>query len=481
MSGIRTLVWVALSVLCVQTGSALVTTRILRPIRETGDEVGLIFFPESDVKGEDYNKTARAIQEASKLRVWVALTDNYLFDVVTGPDVYDAMIKAVKKLVGAGMESDSFVGVAHGWSGYLLQTYAQNSGLKAIILMGSTVARNTQLRDFPIPVLTLAAELDGVTRMTRIVEEYDKLTKGMPASFRGLYRTPVIYIEGANHAQFASGSDQSLIDKSRDLEPEITDDEAHRWIGKYVNDFLTVTFSSEEDDVDNSLTALVEPFMDAVNKFQPFLDMRNFDTNGVKSMWTVVAQKMFAGEYSDEVAVSNEVVGNPWFYVKSPSVDLNDFKVVLDTKTLVDVATKSDSWKFQSQMESPVEIDMKLVSKNAIWEKLAAHNDSSLRTEPNSCEALNQFALTLAIAMSTEKAQERYLARGWPIILEEDAMRWSNALWTPSRLRMWEDIDGLHVRSVAMETDDAHYCKVLSVYRAMEWVNIDSVRVNPFA
>ena len=345
--------------------------------------------------------------------------------------------------------------------------------------MGSTLSRKTQLSRFPIPVLTLAAELDGVTRITRVVKEFEKLSTETTSFFQGLYRNPVLLVEGANHAQFSSGKIKTKTHTPNDLAADISEQQAHSLIGKYVNDFLTVTFSSVDSQVGNSLTQLMEAFLKSARIFQPFLDTERLDTDGKESMWTVLAQKSFASEYSSRVAISNEVQVNPWFFSKQPSITSNNDSLIVGTTSLVHGAAKSDALQYRSAIESPLEIDMKLVSKDAIWKAFAGKHNVALRSEPNTCKSLNRFALYLALAVSTDAARKRYYARGRQIIFEEDAMRGYYILWAPSPLQMWEDKDGLHVRSVALVTDTEHYCKVMSPYRAMEWVNIDSLRADP--
>ena len=345
--------------------------------------------------------------------------------------------------------------------------------------MGSTISRTTPLRDFPIPVLTLAAELDGVTRITRIAVEYEKLTHNMTNFFEGLYRTPVIYIEGANHAQFASGVLRPRL-RSADLKANVTEVQTHREIGKYFNAFLTVTFSTVDSQIDEALDQLSDAFLNSVNKFQPFIDVRNLDTDGKESMWTILAQEYFAQEYGDRVAVSNNILENPWFFSKEPSISFNDDDMIIETTALIHSEAKSNIIQLETDMESPLEIDMKLVSKEAIWKALVGENDTSLKSEPNTCKSLNHLALILALCVSSEEARERYLSQGRPIILENDAMRGANILWAPTSLQMWEDRAGLHVRSVALVTSKHHYCKVMSPYRAFEWINVDSLRVYPY-
>ncbi|KAK3780052.1 hypothetical protein RRG08_061820 [Elysia crispata] len=470
-----------LAFLTILSGCESLTTTILKPIRSTGNEVGLIFIPGTNMKSDQYNETARVIQESTELRVWVALTGDYQNDKVYTTEISSAIEDAISELKKAGMTSELYAGVGHGWGGYYLQEYAQSSNkkLKALVLMGSATSRTTSLRDFPIPVLTLAAELDGVTRITRIAVEYEKLTHNMTSFFKGLYRTPVIYIEGANHAQFASGGLNSHI-KLFDLKANVTEEDAHREIGKYFNAFLTVTFSSDDSKIDEALNQLSDAFLQTVKKFQPFLDVRNLDTDGEESMWTILAQEYFADEYGDRVAVSNEILESPWFFAKEPIISFNDDDMIIRTIALIHAEEESYDPHWAMDMESPLEINMKLVSKDAIWKALGKQRDRILRSEPNTCRSLNQLAVILALSASTEKARERYLSQGRPIILESD----TNGIffmWGPSPLEMWENESGLHVSAISLISDQYHYCKVMSPYRAMEWINVDSLRDYQFS
>ena len=370
------------------------------------------------------------------------------------------------------------------WSSVSVDPLLKNTdtGLKAMILMGGTLPQEKALKDFPVPVLTLAAELDGITRITRMAEEYEKLTDDkLWAFFLGLYETPVIYIDGASHGQFASGKMPPYITNG-DLEPKETVDVVHTMIGQHVSDFLTANFGSDETEIDAALGDLSFAFFKSMKKFQPFLDVRDLETDEEESLWTVLAQEYFAGEYSDQVGIYNEVLGNPGFFMKEPSVSVTDGKAIVGTASLIDNVEKSNVIHVHSPRESPYEINMKLVSKESIAKALGK-TDSSLKSEPNTCKTLNQLALVVALTLSDADAHERYLERGRPIIFEEDNVPWANFLWAPTPLEMWEEKDGLHVRSVAMVTHTSswrnpgvHYCKVLPPYRAMEWVNVDSLR-----
>ncbi|GFR81503.1 ATP-dependent helicase SGS1 [Elysia marginata] len=153
--------------------------------------------------------------------------------------------------------------------------------------------------------------------------------------------------------------------------------------------------------------------------------------------------------------------------------------VVVSTYSVVHDKKEPDHIQILPVMESPHEIEMKLISKDAIWKVLDSHKDVNLRSQPNTCESLNRLALYLALAQSSKESRQRYLASGRPIIFEKDSGLLANFMWKPSPLSMWQDVYGLHVKSVAMVTKDYHYCKVLPPYRAMEWVNVDSLRAFP--
>ena len=352
-----------------------------------------------------------------------------------------------------------------------------------MILLGSSLPRDTQLRDFPTPVLTLAAELDGLTRITRVAEEYAKLADDVLWNvLLGIYRTPVILLEGVNHAQFASGLMPPHVSLG-DLAPNVTEEQAHLKVGEYVNHFLTATFSSEDSHIEQALRNLTAAFFQCVVKLQPFLVIKSLDTDGEESLWTILAQEHFAAEYGPRVGTYNMVLENPMFFTKQPTSFFAGDVLVLGTATLIHAEDKPNPLQNQMVKESPQELNMKLVSKDAMWKALASKNDTTLRSEANTCASLNRLGLELALALSGKTARERYETRGRPIIVEEDMMRTSNLVWAPTPLQMWEDEAGLHVKSVAMVTPitnfinaGAHYCKVMSPYRAMEWVNVDSLR-----
>lgn len=87
-------------------------------------------------------------------------------------------------------------------------------------------------------------------RITRVAEAYWHQVKNINAKQLGKF--PVVALEGASHAQFASGTAPSSV-LSNDFNPAITESTAHtsiaKYMAKFVNQVLTgYNFSTGETD-----------------------------------------------------------------------------------------------------------------------------------------------------------------------------------------------------------------------------------------
>ena len=57
-----------------------------------------------------------------------------------------------------------------------------------------------------------------------------------------MYLTPVINIKGSCHAQFASGPMPAEV-RRYDLQPDISDDDAHKMMGGHMTSFISTVFN----------------------------------------------------------------------------------------------------------------------------------------------------------------------------------------------------------------------------------------------
>ena len=56
--------------------------------------------------------------------------------------------------------------------GECVASAANNSSLSAVVLLASVLPGDVTLREFPMPVMTLSGELDGLLRITRVAVDY---------------------------------------------------------------------------------------------------------------------------------------------------------------------------------------------------------------------------------------------------------------------------------------------------------------------
>ncbi|XP_035828815.1 uncharacterized protein LOC101861622 [Aplysia californica] len=456
--------------------SLAVTSCIIPPIRSSGPEAAVIFVPGASIDGKAYEETGRAIQAATNIRLWVALTGNYTLNTPNPLQLPAAMRGAFDKLQKAGMKGENYVGVAHSLGGVFLPSYAKDSPLKAVVLLGSYLTSGNSLSGYPKPILTLSGELDGQTRITRIALTYKELVNDISKTPSALYRTPVLNIKGSNHAQFASGPMPGIVARY-DLKPEISDAEAHQEIGEHVSNFISVTFNLCK--VDQAKAAISGAFTDAGTRFQPLLSVKAMDKTGDSSPWSVRAQKEVAADLQEQLTVKNKVASNPAFTINKPEFSRSGDKVSVKTYTLIDYARNPID--VSTIPESPTELSVKLKSYDAIH--LFLTGDRSTGQDDSTCKQLNELAVSIAFDASTPDAKRRYQASNRPIILADDICTDNGFSWSTQPLKLVEKDDGLHVQSVAMKVSTrsilfpgVFYCKLLSPYRAMEWMNVDSLR-----
>ncbi|GFN76819.1 hypothetical protein PoB_000332500 [Plakobranchus ocellatus] len=469
------------------TGSLAVTSEIIQPIRRSGDEVALIFIPGAKIQGEAYRKTAVAIQQATNMTVWAALTGNYTLHIPNPLDMKSAVEGAIDGLKKAGMTSTNYVGIGHSLGGVFLSSYAENSPLKAVILMGSYINRGTKLRDYAKPLLTLSGELDGQTRITRIAVDYEQLQQDAKQNKTALYRKPVVNIKGSCHAQFASGPMPHEV-VVNDLKPDITEKQAHAEIGRYVSHFLTVTFSTIQSEVTEAKMQLDYDFKESGTRFQPLLNVKALDMAGSICPWAQRVQGYLAGKLISRTTINNIILGEPKFAESKPSLARVGNRLVINTTT--EIKYEWNIFDVSLNKESPREISVKMKSREAIEKALDSNPEAEvLMLNKNSsiptCRSMNEQALNLALKNSTITAQERYKNRGRPLTFKDDIVYHTGIQWLTAALALDEDDKGLSVQSVALYVPMSsavfpgmHYCKVLSPYRAMEWINVDSLRVH---
>ncbi|KAK3101062.1 hypothetical protein FSP39_000675 [Pinctada imbricata] len=210
----------------------------MHPIKQGGIEAAVIVAPGASIKGSAYVPLVQTLQNVSPLKLWVVIMDNFLIGAVNPAQLPQAINMAIKSLRQAGFKSDNIFLAGHSLGGAMTAMHASSdSKLKGAILFAAYLTNGNHLKDYPIPVLTISGDLDGLTRITRIVSSFEDLEDSIQKASNSLYRTPVIVMPGVNHAQFATGDMPSNV-KQHDLPSDSTEGEAHMAIAKYTSAFL---------------------------------------------------------------------------------------------------------------------------------------------------------------------------------------------------------------------------------------------------
>ena len=149
---------------------------------------------------------------------------------------------------------------------------------------------------------------------------------------------------------------------------------------------------------------------------------------------------------------------------------------------------------------SAVEYRTKLKSREAMWDAVGgdvAHTDDTDATAFNLCAQINQAALDWALARAGAAALSRYERVGEPLVIADDLeapIGATGPTWIAKRLkydRAPAAGGGTQVNVTSWSftvanygggdvpywiTAGYHYCKLLPLSRAMEWVYVDSLR-----
>merc|ERR1712193_16257 len=147
----------ALMVLTTLAGADLIVKKPLSG--KAGPEKLLIIINGAYVPNTDYVAGGEAIQAASPLKLWIAIP-SFILNCPNPGEIgskIDGAKSTVQKMNFTNMDSAKDVFISgHSLGGIMCQ---------------STVAKGG-IPEFKYPVLTLAGELDGLTRITRIGKEW---------------------------------------------------------------------------------------------------------------------------------------------------------------------------------------------------------------------------------------------------------------------------------------------------------------------
>jgi len=220
------------------------------------------------------------------------------------------------------------------------------------------------------------------------------------------------------------------------------------------------------------------------------------------SQWTKTAQKIMGGDltWADADIVTDDNFHRvytmpPWGDVhlaRTTSCDdkADDAKCTLETVSVTEnFYNRLDQFDTGKYPIAANEMKAKLLSRQAI--QTAAGNKTAdfheLDEEGNRCADINQASLDLALSTVSQKALDKYNKLGKKLVIGDDLGPYNAGplwIWFFMQYKDNKDKTETLLQSPMMRTPidywakeaaGFHYCKLLSPFRAVEWIYIDGL------
>ena len=496
-------------VLCALTACTQCDDIIVKPTKTGTDEIALIFIQGAQITPHQYLPLVLAIQKTSQYSLWVGIPD-FAFHTPEPIVISGGISRVLKNMSASGMNTTKIFYAAHSLGGIMLQDYLHSNPASGVaqILMGSFLLRSYRGAAFPLPTLTIGGELDGLCRVTRIMEEYYHRILNSSSMDTAVKNFPVAVVMGMTHFQFCSSNPPAFV-KSHDLKPEISFDEAHSLVASLVSAFISLHMGNL-----SLLSTLSTAVQTAGKFFQPLIDayelegFYNFNPPCYDNLpspactagcpWSQYAQQVMGGlthaKLIDMDAFHPVSQINPIHLphilnnCSSPSPDC-EIKTVTVSQNVYKEVDKLDTAFFST---SANEIRVKLKARQAVMEAAGYHNVSFNVSDGSSiCKVINQQAYDWALQNASSNTRARFLEFGVQLVMAEDKGPYNVGplwIWTPLSYSKSTNSTGgeiMEVQSVMLRTPTdypiksaagMHYCKLLSPARAMEWIYVDGLR-----
>ncbi|KAK0053471.1 hypothetical protein Bpfe_017169 [Biomphalaria pfeifferi] len=383
------------------------------------------------------------------------------------------------------MHSGSAVFLAtHGQLGHLAADYARAvpDTLRGLILLGAVLPKRVNVIAFPLPVLTIVGEIDGVTRITRVSETLHAMMRSVKFDPELAIQSPLIILEGSNHDVFITGSLPFSL-YQHDIEAEVPKSVAMETAANFTALFLAHVLQEPEVFVKTAATEFKKAFEAAQNMTAPIESLREATINNLKSYWVKSAQKWLSGltgKQSTQIEVDSYVEksqdGLPPTMIYEHGVN----HIVTFSEVIRYADKKGKTEDDGSLPQAPDEIAAKMLGP----ERIQASLKNATRTYNYTCRDLNYASFMTAYHTATERARIRFDGYHRGVIFQPDIVTNSEALWESTHLKFNVHASKLYVTSIAYKTpmdDDLgvesglFFCKLLPPDRAMEWIYVDSI------
>jgi hypothetical protein len=476
------------ALLCAGALSDKVT--LLPPVDgKSGDPAAWIVLPGAFIDDSTYKPMAEAVQQACSMPLWVAVLGTSLTPSPIPGEIGPRIDYVLNTMKDQGLDLDKvklFYG-GHSLGSVFIQDHLQQyhgstgpmgGSIEVLgqVLMGGFIQRKYAYPDFSYPVstLTVGGELDGLARPTRLAEAYFH-AKDRSDDF------PVVILKGVTHNQFASGDPVTLV-KARDLQPEVSYDEAYAAIASVVAPYFerrageggdSAQLKQAQEYTDGFVAPIIDAYqqegarwMGTPAQFGGPLesDCHTDNDNGVcpqsSSPWAPKAQEIISGGIDDwKLQISNN-------YAKLSSTPLDGGafhlpEITNDTSSrTISITTYSQnywddaqpSWfawksifdKFDTGFvsTSSAEIATKLASRQCTYIFGAGKADTGFDVDdPNFCAQANQAAYEWALQRADPETRARFEQYGQKYVFGDDVPKQGGPLWLYAHVGYDEETD----------------------------------------
>ncbi|XP_013408206.1 uncharacterized protein LOC106172138 [Lingula anatina] len=457
-----------------------VNVTVLEPRYTDGPEFGLVIIPGAEIKGYTYRPLAEKLQVQAPFKLWVGLVGGFFSNTPNPLELPGGIESALGAMRKAGMTAASKIYLAaHSLGGTFLSAYANTNhkNISGILLYGSYLTRSYNMSAYPVPVLTLSGDMDGLNRITRIQETFQNLQDLYAKDQAVIYRSPVITLPGVNHGQFASGVMPKMV-LQNDIPAEVSNDYAYEMIANASKYFMIATAKTPSDLVVVAENQLKQYFQDNQQRMQPIYAVRSMDSLGQTSPWSVVGQQIISRLIdTQKLHVYNQLVNEISLQVDEPNIVAKDGELSITTYTEITYPFNPLDVSFYQQ--SPSQIQAKMSSSEAVQRYLPNGNFS----EPLSCKEVNQAAIYHALSLAAAIPRTRFMKSGRNITITFDDIVSNEEVWLAEPLRITQTHHGLQVTSIgyhpATESNGFYHCKLLSPFRVLEYIYVDSLKPHP--
>lgn len=395
---------------------------------------------------------------------------------------------------GTFFAPDTFV-VGHSLGGICAQTLAQayiSPSYQALAVLGAyteAVDGPGSVAQFPIPVLTVGAELDGGLGRPAMIgarlKTSDSAAKRNGTTWQ-LSAAPVVILPKMDHSSFCPG-----FSVPGDIFPaEATQDEAMSAVGNIVSSFMDLHSGQEPSVVAAANASIAEAMSWTRELLEPFeqayaIEGGNNGDNHATSPWCANAQKILSGDPASE-----SVVVPPVIY-KDDAHEFEHTRIGYSpdgSKLSLNASGHNDYYSGipNSCLVPAASIDCKMVASERVAQQLNITNNTS-----PSCADVNKAAVDTAIKIlsdggdTAQATLARYHAKGRGISMGPDFAPFGNIgpLFIQGSLKIADSSDGITVSSIAIHTQldsklfpGVHYCKLLSPARVLDYIYTDSLK-----